>query len=455
MNTHVNNCHQVNHPFPQPLVCPNGHGGTPDGGRFCIRCGVQMVAWQTAMPRPVQPVVPVQPFPQPMQPVNFCHVCGGNGRALDSNVVICRGCRWLRPLAPGYNVDPSAFQWAQDGQAMATLRSMTTLTNIARSISDKAGRRWIETTFNGVRLSEKQMPEIFAQAIRAARILGMTHLPDVYVSGERPWDALTFGSDQNAFIVLGSALTSSFQGDDMLFLLAREMGHCRAGHALWKTVIRFLVGEQGPKQGMMTGGLLGMLDPGKWIEGALEMPLLGWARQAEITADRAGLLAVGNEDIARRVLLTWSLKSPLLYRQINTEAWLEQQADEGNDETMRLTEMMSSSTPYITRRLKLMSEFTRSNHLQQMHSMIRQFAPAAPTAPVAQPPQQGMSKPVPENTLRIACLHCQAGMRIPRQVLAGKDSLSVRCPNPQCGKVNLLKLKQAAPKAVNEEQFAD
>ena len=197
---------------------------------------------------------------------------------------------------------------------MAKLRSMTTLTSIARSISDKAGRKWVETTFNGVRLSEKQIPDVYALAVKAARILSLPSMPDVYVSGERSWDALTFGSDQNAFIVLGSALVTSFQGDDLLFLLAREMGHCRTGHALWKTVIRFLIGEQRPKQGMMAGGMLSMLDPGKLIEGALEMPLLAWARQAEITADQAGLLAVGNQEIARRVLLTWSLKSPILSR---------------------------------------------------------------------------------------------------------------------------------------------
>lgn len=448
MNTHVNNGQQVNHQFAQPLVCPNGHGGTPDGGRFCIRCGVQMIAWQNATPQLVQPIVPVQQFQQPvqsmMQQIKPCHMCGGNGRALDVNAVICRGCRWLRPLAPGYSVNPASFQWAQDGQAMATLRSMTTLTNVARSISDKAGRRWVETTFNGVRLSEKQMPEIFAHAIKAARILGMTHLPDVYVSGERPWDALTYGSDQNAFIVLGSALTSSFQGDDLLFIMAREMGHCLAGHALWKTVIRFLVGEQNPRSGMMKDGVLGMLDPGKWIEGAIEVPLLGWARQAEITADRAGMLAVGNEDIARRVLLTWSLKSPILFRQINIAAWLEQQADEGNDETLRLSEMMSSSTPYITRRLKLMSEFARSNELNGMRAVMQQFLPSAPQSKPATPP------PVNDDALRIACPSCKTGMRIPRQVLAGKDSLSVRCPNQQCGKATLLKLKKTTA-----EEFAD
>ena len=448
MNVQYSNGQQVNQQIPQPLVCPNGHGAAADGGRFCIRCGGQLVAWanQTQAPQPMPPIMPVQQFTQP----TFCHVCGGNGRTLEAQINICSGCHWLRPLAPGYNVDPSAFQWAQDGQAMAKLRSMTTLTSIARSISDKAGRKWVETTFNGVRLSEKQMPDVYAMAVKAARILGMSSMPDVYVSGERSWDAMTFGSDQNAFIVLGSALVTSFQGDDLLFLLAREMGHCRTGHALWKTVIRFLIGEQRPKQGMMAGGVLSMLDPGKLIEGALEMPLLAWARQAEITADRAGLLAVGNEEIARRVLLTWSLKSPILSRYINTEAWLEQQEDDSINEITRLSEMTSSSTPYITRRLKLLSQFAQSHELNHWHSIIHNLLPPAPL-PEANPTPA--AKPAEANdTLRIPCPHCKTGMRIPRTILVGKESLSVRCPNAECGKVSVLKLKTKSSEPPNADQ---
>ena len=106
----------------------------------------------------------------------------------------------------------------------------------------------------------------------------------------------------------------------------------------------------------MAGGLLAALSPSALIGGAIEMPLLGWARQAEITADRAGLLTVGNEEVPRRVLLSWSLKSPILYRQINVEAWLEQQSS-GDDEMTRLSELTTSATPYITRRLKLMADW--------------------------------------------------------------------------------------------------
>jgi hypothetical protein len=73
----------------------------------------------------------------------------------------------------------------------------------------------------------------------------------------------------------------------MLFLLAREMGHCRAGHALWKTVIRFFLGEQGPGKGMMAGGIFNaILSPTALIESAIEAPLLGGRgrRKSRLTA---------------------------------------------------------------------------------------------------------------------------------------------------------------------------
>ena len=233
------------------------------------------------------------------------------------------------------------------------------------AVSDRVGRRWIEAAFNAVRLSDKQLPSVYANAVLAARILGMPVMPDVYVSGDRMWDSATYGSEQSAFVILGSALLTNYQGADQLFVIAREMGHCRAGHALWKTVIRFLLGEQGPRRGLGGAGVLAALNPALLVEGALELPLLAWARQAEITADRAGLLAIGDEEIARRVLLSWSLRSVMLYRQINIDAWLEQM-DDSDEQTTRLSEVASSSTPYITRRLKLLAEYASSPGAQAL-----------------------------------------------------------------------------------------
>lgn len=350
----------------------------------------------------------------------------------------------MRPLVPGYRVDSTAFEWAADGKAMAALRSMRPLNAAAKAVSEKVGRRWIESTFNGVLLGEKQLPHIYGQAVRAARILGMSNMPDVYLSGERSWDCLTFGSDTDSFVVIGSALAGNFQDADMLFLLAREMGHCRAGHALWKTVIRFFLGEQGPAKGFMAGGIFNaILSPTALISGAIEVPLLAWARQAEITADRAGLLVVGEEEIARRVLLSWTLKSSFIYRQINIEAWLEQQAaDDGG--YSKLSELTTTSTPYITPRLKLLTEFAKSPELQHWRKMISgAINQAAPPKPAASP-----------EVIKLKCATCQTPMRVPLKVLEGKKELPVKCP--KCGKITRLKksVKPAenAPPKINKEE---
>lgn len=400
-----------------------------------------------------------QPQPYQMIQAHYCYACGGNGQGLGEKTIICRECNWLRPLVPGYQVDSSAFEWAADGKAMAALRSMKTLNAAARAVSEKVGRRWIEVTFNGVLLGEKQLPHIYGQAVRAARILGMSHMPDVYVSGERAWDCLTFGSDKDSFIVIGSALAGNFQGADMLFLLAREMGHCRAGHALWKTVIRFFLGEQGPGKGMMTGGIFNAIfNPTALIEGAIEMPLLAWARQAEITADRAGLLAVGDEEVARRALLSWSLKSSFIYKQMNIEAWLEQQSS-GDDGYSRLSELTTTSTPYIGPRLKLLSEFAKSRELHYWRKMItdtiRQASPKLPTHPAG----AAASKPAKAaDAIKLKCAACQTLMQIPQKALAGKEVLPVKCPNQNCGKITRLKKtikpaeKAAVPKLKQNEE---
>ncbi len=347
---------------------------------------------------------------------------------------------------PGYRVDSTAFEWAADGKAMAALRSMRPLNAAAKAVSEKVGRRWIESTFNGVLLGEKQLPHIYGQAVRAARILGMSNMPDVYLSGERSWDCLTFGSDTDSFVVIGSALAGNFQGADMLFLLAREMGHCRAGHALWKTVIRFFLGEQGPAKGFMAGGIFNaILSPTALISGAIEVPLLAWARQAEITADRAGLLVVGEEEIARRVLLSWTLKSSFIYRQINIEAWLEQQAaDDGG--YSKLSELTTTSTPYITPRLKLLTEFAKSPELQHWRKMI--------VGAIKQSAPKVQAKPAAPDIIKLKCATCQTPMRVPLKVLEGKQELPVKCP--KCGKITRIKksVKPAenAPTKINKEE---
>ncbi|MCB1022751.1 MAG: M48 family metalloprotease [Acidobacteria bacterium] len=411
--------------------------------------------------QPHRPVVsPQQAYIQPQAPVigniSACYTCGGNGQKLDPKTVICSECHWLKPLVPGYRVDSSAFEWAADAKAMAALRAMTPLTSAAKMVSEKVGRRWIESTFNGILLGEKQMPQIYAQAVKAARILGMTHMPDIYLSGERPWDCLTFGTEKDSFIIIGSAMAGNFQGPDLFFLLAREMGHCQAGHALWNTVMRFLIGEQGQAKGFMAGGIMNALKGGAGglVANVVEVPLLAWARQAEITADRAGMICVGNEEIVRRVLISWSLRSSFLFKQVNIEAWLEQQEMSEEEGYSKLSELTTSSTPYLSRRLRLLSEFSKSRELAYWRSLIVETIKRSAPPKKANTAESRADNEVEKKDekkkvvdyLGIKCAACKTPMKVPLKVLSDKTELPVKCPNEQCGKITRLKKSVKKPK---------
>jgi predicted Zn finger-like uncharacterized protein len=356
-------------------------------------------------------------------------------------------------LFPGYQLDRSVFLWAQDGQAMNKLQKIPALHSVVRSASDKVGRPWIESTFNGIRLGPRQLPDVWKQGVLAARILGLPTMPDVYVSGDSQWVTYTFGSDTSAFIILGTAVLTNFQNDEILFVLAREMGHCAAGHALWKTVTRFIAGDSG-MHGLLSNGVMNALHPMQLIQGAVEMPLMAWARQSEITADRAGLLAVGDEALARRVLLAWSIHSARLLKQVNIEEWMKQE-EASDDQITRFSEMTTSSSMYTTRRLRLLGQSASEPELMRWSRIVqtarkslapppRPAAGSPPAAPGAgSAPAAPAPAPTPADSIRVVCNKCQAAMRVPLAVLRGKLSLNVRCP--QCHTVITLRPKPAAP----------
>jgi Zn-dependent protease with chaperone function len=307
-----------------------------------------------------------------------CRVCGGNGAGLSAEEIVCHGCAWLRPLALGYQMDKSVFLWAQDGQAMSKLESITALHTVVRNVSDKVGRPWIESTFNAIRLGPRQLPDVWNLAVLAARILGLPKMPDLYISGDQMWNTYTYGTENSSFIVLGTSHIINFAGDELLFVLAREMGHCRAGHALWNTVLRFVAGDVSVHTGLLSNGLINAINPTKLIQGAIDLPLMAWSRQSDVTADRAGLMAVGDEAMVRRVLLAWSLRSARLLQQVNIEEWLKQE-DASDDSMTRFSEMTTSSSMYTTRRLRLLGQAARETELMRWSQCIqpvrKQLAP--------------------------------------------------------------------------------
>ncbi|MEZ5595178.1 MAG: M48 family metalloprotease [Pseudomonadales bacterium] len=398
----------------------------PDDGEFCMECGLKVGELPAVMP-----TAPANPF--------GCPTCGGEGAQLPEAQLYCPQCRWLRPLHADYHLPEDAFMWQMDAQAMRVLNSTGPLASAAHGIAQRYGRPVFEAATNGVRLSDRQLPELFDLALRAARLMGLPHMPEVYVSGERMWDVYSLGGYGGSFISIGSVLIN-LKPDDLLFLIAREMGHVRAGHVYWKTAMQFLMGQTSSQSTILGEGVLQFLNPAKLLESAVEAPLMRWSRHAEITADRAAVLVTGRLDQARQVLTQWAMKSFPIYGKLNQEAWLEQEAA-ADDPYLRMSEWTMATTPYLAPRLRTLAEFVDSDAFREWRRYIEYYAPT----PALQEKAEKKPAELPADKQRLTCAACGGSMIVPKSLLDTDKPVNVRCPNADCRKVLRVKPKASAP----------
>ncbi|EGF92514.1 peptidase M48, Ste24p [Asticcacaulis biprosthecium C19] len=410
-----------------PKFCSHCGHGLMAGEKFCGGCGTAIGPDAVAAPA---------------SQTHHCAPCGDGGR-LPAGQNVCFTCRRLRPLSPDYHMPIDYLMWDLDAAAMRTLRNSGPLNAAAQAISQRLGRPWLEAAVNGIRLGPDQMPDIFNQAVLAARIVGLAYLPELYVSGEQMWDCVTLGDENGAFIAIGSVLLN-FGPREMLYLLGREMGHVAAGHAMWNTVSRFMSGQSAQRT-IMGEGVMQFINPAKIVESAIDAPLMAWARQSQITADRAGAMVVGDPAVVRNVTLQWAMKSFPVLKKLNVAA-LERQVADAVGGAHQMAEMTMGSQPFLMRRLRLQAEFSGTSDFSAWRRVIDHWLEA-------EKPKKAPEPPIDDGHVRLTCIACSEPLRFDRSRFANEtDAIKVRCPNAACRKV--LEVRPAPPKSAKIERLA-
>jgi hypothetical protein len=204
-----------------------------------------------------------------------------------------------------------------------------------------------------------------------------------------------------------------------------------------------MMGDRPVQSGLMRGGLTGLLSPTRWLNSAFELPMIAWARQAEITADRAALLALGDFALAQRVLLTWTFKSPQLVDRINLAAWLEQQRSNSSDDQKQLAEVVTSPTPYIARRLHLLSEFSSASVVDKQRQRLAALAAPASSSSSRSP----LNKQSAASDLRVSCPQCKREIKVAANELQPHAAVKIRCT--QCNCVHVMRRRTVTSTAMD------
>src|SRR5215472_8715449 len=194
-------------------------------------------------------------------------------------------------------LDPAALQHPFDRRALATLQKIPGLDIAVRKFIELFPEKvaYIMNVAQSVRVSPTQCPKLHASLREACAILDMPE-PELYIAQTPPVNALTSGYTR-PYVILNSGLVDLLSEDEIMAVIAHELGHIKSGHVLYKTMARGI--------SLLISIISDMtLGIGRLVGMGLEAALLDWDRKSEFTADRAGLLAVQDS----QVMLTLMMK---------------------------------------------------------------------------------------------------------------------------------------------------
>jgi Zn-dependent protease with chaperone function len=221
------------------------------------------------------------------------------------------------------DISSRAWEHPADKGALVALRKLKGFDVLLKTMSGVFRERAWRLTLLGsaVRVDERQFARLHRLLAEVGQSLDATVLPEMYVQADPTLNAQTVGMDKPV-IVLSSGLVHHLDDDELRFVIGHELGHAISGHAVYRTLLLRLLG---------LGGLLNAVPGGALGIRMVTVGLLEWSRKAELSADRAGLLAAQDPTAALRTHM--KLASGGTLDELDVTSFLAQGAeyDEGGD----------------------------------------------------------------------------------------------------------------------------
>ena len=192
-------------------------------------------------------------------------------------------------------LSPKSYEHPADRAATSAIHSIPMMDKVLKRLTDVAHERRLNQVLvgNAVRISEHQVPSLWTAYARCGQALDVEPLPRLYVTQTPIASALTVGANR-PIVIVHSGLVQSYDDDEVTAVLAHETGHVLSEHYYYTTAF-VLLSEF--LRTSVPGTLTGL--PIR----AIYLALLEWSRAAELSADRASALVMGDPLAVCRMLM--------------------------------------------------------------------------------------------------------------------------------------------------------
>ena len=233
-------------------------------------------------------------------------------------------------------ISSRAWEHPADRGALTALRELRGFDDVVKAFFGMWNERAFRLSYlaGSIRVDHRQYPRVYQRFTEAATTLAVAELPELYVSQAPMIHGEAIGMDK-PFIVITTAAVDKLEDDELRTMLGHEIGHVRSGHAVYKTIMMILT---------------------KWVTNVSWLPIgsialraiiaamYEWWRKAELSADRAGLLA--GQDPAASIRLLMKMAGGGDLSQIDTAAFLEQAAEYAGGGDLRDSFLKIGMTAY-------------------------------------------------------------------------------------------------------------
>jgi Zn-dependent protease with chaperone function len=213
---------------------------------------------------------------------------------------------------------PQEYEHPWDKGALDKLEQTPGLNTLVRKCNEWGLERVLRVQFTGsnLRVTEDNFSQLHEKVLIACQILDLPKVPDVYLCGDVEIQAAVAGVN-HPLLVLSAGCIDLLRDDELTFVIGHELGHIKSGHLLYCQIAEFFppVAEA---IGSATFGL------GELALGGVQIALRNWERTTEFTADRAGLLACQDPEVALAAMVKLAGLPHKYYDAINTEDFIAQ-----------------------------------------------------------------------------------------------------------------------------------
>ena len=197
---------------------------------------------------------------------------------------------------------------------------------------------------SAVKVTDQQYPRVY-RATKAAGAALRVRPPAVFASPSDSIKVKVLGTEDAPHLIVNLALAERLDDTALVAAIAHELGHVQNGHIFYATALHYL-----------THSAAFFV---RWVVQPAIMTLQAWSRRAEVTCDRAALLAIRNLDktLAALVKLELGLEKGSAF---SADEYLKSVQDAAKKGGIGRYAELFRSHPYVPKRVQALRLFADS-----------------------------------------------------------------------------------------------